>query len=1178
MMILKLHISDILYLSSKTSGYAFTGDGKGNVYCVELAKKVTTPEMTEYFASDEWKEMNENDYLLYDVVNRSLDMTIESLGKQAFLSNLDAYRQALKMAEDECQTRVIPPCSADGTLNPDNNCYVRDEGCAHDCLDNLVASSRIDSVSAATEVESPMEENDKRVAWLLSFPNSGTTYTLEVIANVSNVGYATNYGKETQPEELSIFTGGKNATGPFWYPRPWDRPDTGVVLTKTHCEGRCVDCPPEQWLLTQNEFEHGCCRYARLEDVGKRKLYYDISLVDRAVHLIRNPFDNIVSRFHHERNPHFKQGARGLYDNTPAGFRKFCKERVDHLTVDPDSDDDAGDSKPLPPIDERLWNMLKGVPCHTDFVRYIRWHNLAFEMSKSKNIPSLIVHYENYGTEWNKTVTQILDFLGQHPVAEPGSAFRAKSYPDYYESSEKETVKHVFKSLSSEDSWSHIGHYFEIDTGSVDAPLCTYELLKESFPRNEDKGSEECWSLEDDILIVPLDAITNKDDMELLGTGSKGVVHKGIVRLGEDQYCSIAIKTDRCKNEKTNKRFRSCLEKDTVLMKNAQSFMEAEYMGALLFLAMKKAGIELPGLLPTYGIVSDSSPDNSDAQDNTSHWLDSTSAGILMPIIKFEAVDELWKGSKVISEKNPYEMATLMLPVIEALLFIENLGASFQDVQGKNIGIYADSQLDAFIYDNTFLALLEGETCSLEGTQKEACNFCMEDVFSTKIREPGHTTAMVRRKDCQELLSSIIRTLREYKYGNHELTIALDMLAHNGEKCEMTRIEALFQDYVASQSTPRLPFILSPTLSIEGDAAEDSLSLKIGQMNVRSTSAEYSDGTQVEFSVSNGKVMASLSIESTADEARNKSAQLNLPRQVSGFDSISAHVDKHGATTLLLDTCESSVSSIETSCFTIVESKTGCSVDTGCGDWSVVGKPNFLSLPNDCSHDACSCRADQPTLWFDKPLGKWRMLFRQYPLKVVDDQCVASPENYEFIGGYAETSGASVEGPWHYSTFDSAYSTLVKTSMGKSDGPIDQVKNYPYRSLPQVILSEQGGLDGGYLMTNVCDLKNDGSDQCIRDGWIVQQVWQSVVWSKEASKVHALSQEAEGIVAPYTIQGPWDNLPEEIKNAWTVLGQTKDLWDEGEEPDYKGWEELTLDERIAAHQLGFERSSWESSD
>lgn len=128
-MILGIELNDIMYISSKRAGFAFTGDGNGNFECVHLAPKFQTPVMESYFASENWTTKNQDDILLYIRANSKLDETIQMLGKSKVQTNLRLFQSRLQEVQEACQQKTIFPCSSEGKLQLEkSNCYLRDEG------------------------------------------------------------------------------------------------------------------------------------------------------------------------------------------------------------------------------------------------------------------------------------------------------------------------------------------------------------------------------------------------------------------------------------------------------------------------------------------------------------------------------------------------------------------------------------------------------------------------------------------------------------------------------------------------------------------------------------------------------------------------------------------------------------------------------------------------------------------------------------------------------------------------------------------------------------------------------------------------------------------------------------------------------------------------------------------
>lgn len=84
--------------------------------------------------------MNYGDYVLYEAVNQSLDLTIKTLGRERFNEALDAFVTLRGRAEKRCAAEAVFPCSSIGEVQIDRSsvsCYEKDEGCGFACLDAL---------------------------------------------------------------------------------------------------------------------------------------------------------------------------------------------------------------------------------------------------------------------------------------------------------------------------------------------------------------------------------------------------------------------------------------------------------------------------------------------------------------------------------------------------------------------------------------------------------------------------------------------------------------------------------------------------------------------------------------------------------------------------------------------------------------------------------------------------------------------------------------------------------------------------------------------------------------------------------------------------------------------------------------------------------------------------------
>lgn len=135
--LLDLSLGDILYLPSKVSG----GFYKTSHGCTKMTKSFVTPAVSKYLSSKEWHQEIYGDVLLHSIINKSLDLTIEMIGKEKFEQQYNEYKRLKNLADELCSPTAIFPCSANGVnqvKQSRENCYNKDWGCGYPCLDQLV--------------------------------------------------------------------------------------------------------------------------------------------------------------------------------------------------------------------------------------------------------------------------------------------------------------------------------------------------------------------------------------------------------------------------------------------------------------------------------------------------------------------------------------------------------------------------------------------------------------------------------------------------------------------------------------------------------------------------------------------------------------------------------------------------------------------------------------------------------------------------------------------------------------------------------------------------------------------------------------------------------------------------------------------------------------------------------
>ena len=249
--------------------------------------------------------------------------------------------------------------------------------------------------------------------------------------------------------------------GPFYQnsSKSLVRPTRGYLLTKTHCGSRCNQCPPEKYVEDIDIFVNHCFKASYITKDSNNKANeikgtYSQNLLSKAVHLIRDPFDNVVSRFHLEYKKFLRKNETEkleMYPRSREGFRAFCKQQGGQFYYQ------ERDSK----VYTDIFDEIKEIPCHADIFRYIQWHNLAFTTTWDLNIPTLILHYENYTNNFDETKDMLLEFLDQDGVNEPPLFVTGKTYREYYSDDEIKYVESMFKALALEKTWYHTKHYFD---------------------------------------------------------------------------------------------------------------------------------------------------------------------------------------------------------------------------------------------------------------------------------------------------------------------------------------------------------------------------------------------------------------------------------------------------------------------------------------------------------------------------------------------------------------------------------------------------------------------------------------------------------------------------------------------------------------------------------------------
>ena len=142
-LLLGLKAGDILYTKSKMNGEY---DAGASGFCRKVPKKKNFVENSEFFKSSFWTQHNVLVEQLYSAVNRSLDLTIDTIiGREKFKQALSYHKYLMYKVNSKCVKSIIFPCSSNGTYQINEskkNCYKYDLGCGYPCVDQIVYQKR----------------------------------------------------------------------------------------------------------------------------------------------------------------------------------------------------------------------------------------------------------------------------------------------------------------------------------------------------------------------------------------------------------------------------------------------------------------------------------------------------------------------------------------------------------------------------------------------------------------------------------------------------------------------------------------------------------------------------------------------------------------------------------------------------------------------------------------------------------------------------------------------------------------------------------------------------------------------------------------------------------------------------------------------------------------------------
>ena len=113
--------------------------------CYFVFKHPVLPQVKSYLESNDYREANYGDELLYRVANSNLDMFIDFVGRDVFTEALRKFHEAKGKVDKHC-TSVKGKCDANGNFVPQAQramCYYQDYGCGYECADEIFDDGHI---------------------------------------------------------------------------------------------------------------------------------------------------------------------------------------------------------------------------------------------------------------------------------------------------------------------------------------------------------------------------------------------------------------------------------------------------------------------------------------------------------------------------------------------------------------------------------------------------------------------------------------------------------------------------------------------------------------------------------------------------------------------------------------------------------------------------------------------------------------------------------------------------------------------------------------------------------------------------------------------------------------------------------------------------------------------------
>jgi len=247
------------------------------------------------------------------------------------------------------------------------------------------------------------------IVWLFAFPQSGAAYIMHLIHVVTRTATASNYGHVVMDPKGVVHVNNRDSIrtygtgGPALFSGSIFPPPEKHILTWAAGDGACRNCHPKNYMYNYAKFREFCWRGTIMKDGEQVDIKYNPQLVKGAVHLYRDPFDNVVLRFWAEREEASKEEKKHWLHRYPPsneGFQLWCKDRDEEwLKVE------------TAWYGDEVMAAADGVVCRQEFYKLIMYHNNVVRSRASFQLETLLLKYEDLYNSYFRTIGMLVNFL-----------------------------------------------------------------------------------------------------------------------------------------------------------------------------------------------------------------------------------------------------------------------------------------------------------------------------------------------------------------------------------------------------------------------------------------------------------------------------------------------------------------------------------------------------------------------------------------------------------------------------------------------------------------------------------------------------------------------------------------------------------------------------------------------